>query len=54
VATLDKASVVGVLPHGKARTRRPPRIEHLGIGTRTGVQPLEEIEGQVIEDVVHP
>jgi hypothetical protein len=53
MAALDEASVVGVLPHGKARTRCPPRIEHLGIGTRTGVQPFKEIEVQVIEAVVH-
>lgn len=53
MATLDKAQVAGVLPHGKTRTRGPPRIEHLGIGTRTGVQPFEEIESQVIEAIVH-
>ena len=53
MATLDKAQVAGGLPHGKTRTRGPPRIEHLGIGTRTGVQPFEEIESQVIEAIVH-
>jgi len=54
MATFHETPVVGVLPHGKAGTRCPPRVEHLGIGTRTGVQPLEEIEGQVLEAVVHP
>jgi hypothetical protein len=53
VRTLDKSSVVGVLPDRKARTRRPPCIHHLGIGPRAGSQPLQEIQDETLEIVAH-
>ena len=53
IMTLDKASVVGVFPHRKARTRRPPRIEHLEVGALARTQPFKEIENQVVEVVRH-
>jgi hypothetical protein len=53
VDPLDEASVVGLLPDGKARARRPPRVEHLGVGARAGAQPLEEVQHKVV-DVVDP
>lgn len=49
--TPDKASVVGFFPYGKARARGPPRIEHLGIGTRARAQPFKEIQDKVVEIV---
>lgn len=51
--TRNKSLLVGVFPYGKARTRRSPGIEHLGVGARTGTQPFKEIEDQVIEVVGH-
>lgn len=47
--TCDEASVVGVLPHRQAGTRRPPRIEHLGIGARARSHPFEEVEDQGVD-----
>jgi hypothetical protein len=47
----DEAPVVRVLPHGKARTRRPPRLEHLNVRTRLTAQPLEQIENQAVDAV---
>jgi hypothetical protein len=47
----DKASVVGVLPHGQARARRPPRVEHLRVRARFGSDPFEEVENQGIDAV---
>jgi hypothetical protein len=51
--TRDEASIVGVLPHGKARTRRPPRLEHLGVGAGVGADPLEEVEDQGVDGLGH-
>jgi hypothetical protein len=42
-----------VLPHRKTRTRRAPRVEHLGVRARSRVQPLKEIENQVSEIFRH-
>ena len=47
----DEAPVVRVLPHGKARTRRPPRLEHLNVRTRLAAHPLEQIENQAVDGV---
>jgi hypothetical protein len=51
--TRDEASVVGVLPHGKARTRRPPRLQHVGVGAGLGAHPLEQVEDQGVDGVGH-
>ncbi len=49
--TRDEASVVGVLPHRQARARRPPRVEHLGVGAGVGTHPLEEVEDQGVAGI---
>ncbi len=53
IEPLDEAPVVGVLPHGEARARRPPRLHDLVVGARTGPQPFEEIEDQAVDGVGH-
>ena len=53
VMTLDEASLAGVFPDGKAGTRRPPRIEYLGVRARVGPQPLKEIEDQAVDAASH-
>jgi len=47
--TRDEAPVVRVLPHGQARTRRLPYVEHLGVRLGVTPKPLEEIEDQVVD-----
>jgi hypothetical protein len=49
----NEAAVVGVFPHRKTRARRPPRLEHLGVGARFGAHPLEEIKDQCVDGVGH-
>jgi len=53
MVALDEASVVGVFPHRKAGTRRPPGIEYLGVGARAAPQPINEIKYQAVEVVSH-
>jgi len=49
VVTRDEASVVRVFPDGESRTRRTPRVEHLGVGTRFWPDPFEEVEDQRLD-----
>jgi hypothetical protein len=49
--TRDEALVVGILPHGQTRARRPPGIEDLGVWTRSGTYPLKEVENQSFNGV---
>jgi hypothetical protein len=49
--TRDESAVVGVLPHGKTRTRRPPRREHLGVRPGVRAHPLQEVEDQAVDGV---
>ena len=51
--TRDEASIVGVFPHGQARTRRSPHLEHVGVGAGVGPHPLEEVEDQGIDSAGH-
>jgi hypothetical protein len=47
----DEAAVVGVLPHGQAWTRSPPRFEHLGVWAVRVADPLEEVEDERVDRV---
>ncbi len=38
-----------ILPHGQARTRGAPRVEHVGVGARLLGDPFDEVEHQRIE-----
>jgi hypothetical protein len=49
----DEPPVVGVLPNGKARTRRPPGVEYLDVGARVRADPFEKVENQRLECVRH-
>jgi hypothetical protein len=53
VMTRDEASVVGILPHRQARTRRPPRLKHLSVGAGRGTNPLEKVEDEGVAGVRH-
>jgi hypothetical protein len=50
-APLDEAPLEGLLPHGQARARRPPGLEHLAIRPPARADPLEEVEYQRFDDV---
>jgi hypothetical protein len=47
--TGDVAPVVGFFPHREARTRCPPRLQHLGVRARVGTEPREEVENQDVD-----
>src|SRR5438105_5370360 len=53
VAAREEAAFGRVLPDGKARTRRPPRVEDLGIRPRLGPDPLEQIEDEAVDGPGH-
>jgi hypothetical protein len=53
MTTRDEASLVGVFPYGEVRARRPPRLEHVGVGAGVGAHPLEEVEDQGIDGLGH-
>src|SRR5207244_2013435 len=44
---IDEAVDARVLPDRKPRTARAPRIEHLGVGSRPGGDPFEQLTAQV-------
>ena len=48
-----EASVIGVLPYRQTRTRCPPCVEDLGVGTGMRADPLQEVEDQVLHGVGH-
>ena len=50
---VEKSPVLGFFPYGQTRTRRPPGIEHLQVGTSGRAQPFEEIQYQTVEIVIH-
>src|SRR5947209_4662526 len=47
----DEAALGRVLPHGQARAGRAPRVEHLGVRTRLGTDPFEEVEDEAFDGV---
>src|SRR5678816_942037 len=49
LALLDEAALVGLFPHGKARTRGAPGVKDLGVRSRFGTQPFEQIENQILD-----
>jgi len=49
----DEPPVRRVFPYGKLGARRPPRIEHLGVGPRAGAHPFEEVQDQGLNGVGH-
>ena len=49
VVALDEAQVRGVLPDRKARARRSPRLERLGVRAFAGADPFEEVQDQVVD-----
>jgi hypothetical protein len=51
--TRDEPPVVGLFPDGQARTRRPPRLNRLGVGAGAGAQPLKQVQNQALDDVGH-
>ena len=51
VLACDEAPIDGLLPHGQARARRPPGVEHLGVGAGIGTDPLEEVEDQRVDGI---
>src|SRR5262249_31337060 len=51
--TLDETTVVGVLPHGKARARAAPGVHDFGVRSRLGTDPFEKVEYQGVDEVGH-
>jgi hypothetical protein len=51
--TRDEPPVVGLFPDRQARTRRPPRLNRLGVGAGAGAQPLKQVQNQALGDVGH-
>jgi hypothetical protein len=51
VTTRDESPVAGLFPHGKARARRPPRLDHLGVGAGALAHPLEQFQDQGVDGV---
>jgi hypothetical protein len=49
----DETQVIGLLPHREPRTRRPPCVEDLAVRAGVGAEPLQELEHQVVDGVVH-
>ena len=51
--TADQTQLVGLFPHGQPRARRPPRLDRLTVRTRTWTDPLQEVQDQAVNGVVH-
>jgi hypothetical protein len=50
-STRDEPPLVGLLPDGEARTRRPPRFDDLGVGAWLTADPGEEIENEAVDGI---
>src|SRR5262245_56334536 len=50
---LNEAGDLGVLPHGISRARAPPCLHRLGIGSRAGGDPGEELAHQEADRLRH-
>jgi hypothetical protein len=50
---LYKASFIGFFPHRKARARRSPSFDYLGVWARVRTDPLKQIKDQSIYGVRH-
>jgi len=46
VAAGDEAAVGGVFPDGEPRARRAPSVHDVGVRSRVGAEPFEEVEDQ--------
>ena len=46
ILTLHEASVIGILPNGKARARRAPCVDDFRVGSWLRTDPFEKIENQ--------
>lgn len=53
ISTLHEAALIGILPDGKARARRPPRVDDFGVGSRLRADPFQKIENQGVDGVGH-
>src|SRR3954447_4792761 len=49
----DVAAIVCLFPHPQARTRCPPRLQHLGVRPWLGTDPREEIQDQAVDGLGH-
>src|SRR5262249_7032569 len=52
-ATLEKASFIRILPHGKTGTRGAPSIDDFCIRPASGTDPFEKIEDQAVDRAGH-
>lgn len=50
---LNEASFVGVFPYRKARARRPPGLDYLGVRPRVRTNPFKQVEDQSVYGVRH-
>jgi len=50
---LDEASFVGFFPYRKARARRPPDLDYLGVRPRVWTDPFKQVEDQNVYSVRH-
>jgi len=53
ISTLHEAALIGILPNGKTRARRPPRVDDFGVGSRLRADPFQKIENQSVYGVGH-
>ena len=49
----DEPTLLSGLPNRQARTRRPPGVQHLAVGTWARADPFEEIEDEGVDGVGH-
>ena len=49
----DETTLLSGLPNRQARTRRPPGVQHLAVGTWARADPFEEIEDEGVDGVGH-
>lgn len=51
--TRDETTVVDAFPNGQPRTRRPPRIDNVGVRAGVGAHPFEEVDNEGVDGVGH-
>ena len=52
-AAADQAEFVGLFPHGQARARGSPCFDRLTVRSGIGTDPLQEVQDQAVNVVVH-